>query len=153
MVQWLRIHLPVQGTWVQSLVWADSMCCGAAEPVSCDYWARLLYWALTLPRLLTPCSATRVAIKWEARTPPLESSPCLLQLQKAYTQWWRLSAAKKKKIYNGKESEKMYICVYVYIRTYVTESVCCLLETNTLWINYTSIKNKFFNSMKWKKNY
>ena len=25
-VQWLRIHLPMQGTWVQSLVWEDPTC-------------------------------------------------------------------------------------------------------------------------------
>ena len=25
-VQWLRIHLPMQGTWVGSLVWEDSTC-------------------------------------------------------------------------------------------------------------------------------
>ena len=32
-VQWLRICLPVYGTWVQSLVQEDPMCCGAAGPV------------------------------------------------------------------------------------------------------------------------
>ena len=25
-VQWIRIHLPVQGTWAQSLVWEDPTC-------------------------------------------------------------------------------------------------------------------------------
>ena len=32
-IQWLRIHLPKQGTWVQSLVREDSTCCGATKPV------------------------------------------------------------------------------------------------------------------------
>ena len=32
-VQWLRIHLLMQGTWVQSLVQEDSTCLGAAELV------------------------------------------------------------------------------------------------------------------------
>ena len=32
-VQWLRIHLPMQDTCIQSLVHEDSMCRGAAEPV------------------------------------------------------------------------------------------------------------------------
>ena len=36
-VQWLRVHLPMQETWVQSLVWEDPSCCGAAEPVSSNY--------------------------------------------------------------------------------------------------------------------
>ena len=31
MVQWLRIHLPMQRTWVRSLVWESSTCCGATE--------------------------------------------------------------------------------------------------------------------------
>ena len=26
MVQWLRICLPIQGTWVRSLVWEDPTC-------------------------------------------------------------------------------------------------------------------------------
>ena len=36
-VQWLRIHLPMQGTRVQSLVWEDSACCKAAKPEPCNY--------------------------------------------------------------------------------------------------------------------
>ena len=30
--QGLRICLLMQGTWVQSLVWEDSICCGATKP-------------------------------------------------------------------------------------------------------------------------
>ena len=32
--QWLRICLPMQGTWVRALVWEDPTCCGATGPVS-----------------------------------------------------------------------------------------------------------------------
>ena len=32
-VQWLRIRLPMQGTWVQSLVWEDSARSGATKPM------------------------------------------------------------------------------------------------------------------------
>ena len=32
MVQWLRTHLPMQGTQVRSLVQEDSACCGATKP-------------------------------------------------------------------------------------------------------------------------
>ena len=32
--QWLRVCLPMQGTWVQALVWEDPTCHGAAGPVS-----------------------------------------------------------------------------------------------------------------------
>ena len=38
-VQWLRIHLPVQGTWVQALVREDPTCRGAAKPMWHNYWA------------------------------------------------------------------------------------------------------------------
>ena len=34
MVQWLRICLPMQGTWVRALVWEDPTCRGATRPVS-----------------------------------------------------------------------------------------------------------------------
>ena len=36
-VQWLRIHLPMQGTRVQALVWEDSTCHGATKPVGHNY--------------------------------------------------------------------------------------------------------------------
>ena len=45
--QWLRIHLPVQGTWVRALVWEDPTCRAATKPVSHNYWARV-------PQLLKP---------------------------------------------------------------------------------------------------
>ena len=35
--QWLRICLPMQGTWVRALVWEDPTCRGATRPVSHDY--------------------------------------------------------------------------------------------------------------------
>ena len=31
--QWIRIGLPVEGTWVQSLVHEDSTCLGASKPM------------------------------------------------------------------------------------------------------------------------
>ena len=36
-VQWLRIYLPIQGTWVESLVWEDSTCRGASKAVRHNY--------------------------------------------------------------------------------------------------------------------
>ena len=32
-VQWLRICLPMQGTWVRALVWEDPTCRGATKPM------------------------------------------------------------------------------------------------------------------------
>ena len=36
-MQWLRIHLPMQGTWVRSLVWEDPTCPGATKPMYHNY--------------------------------------------------------------------------------------------------------------------
>ena len=58
-VQWLRIHLPMQGTWVRALVWEDPTCHRATKPVHNNYWACALepvnhnYWA-HVPQLLKP---------------------------------------------------------------------------------------------------
>ena len=35
--QWLRIHLPMQGTHVRALVLKDPTCCGATKPVCHNY--------------------------------------------------------------------------------------------------------------------
>ena len=35
----LRIHLPMPGTQVWFLVQEDPTCCGASEPVCCNYWS------------------------------------------------------------------------------------------------------------------
>ena len=55
--QWLRIHLPFQGTWVQALVREDPTCHGATKPMRHNYWACAQeptshnYWA-HVPQLL-----------------------------------------------------------------------------------------------------
>ena len=35
--QWLRILLPIKGTWVRALVREDPTCRGATKPVRCNY--------------------------------------------------------------------------------------------------------------------
>ena len=35
--QWLRIHLPMQGTWVRALVREDPICRGATKPMRHNY--------------------------------------------------------------------------------------------------------------------
>ena len=77
--QWLRIHLPMQGTRVWSLVQEDPTCRGATEPVCHNYWACALepashnYWAHAprahMPQLLSPRS--------RAHTPQLLKPTCL----------------------------------------------------------------------------
>ena len=74
--QWLRIHLPMQGTQI----WEDPRYWGATKPVHYNYWACALepgshnYWSHLL-QLLKP-SCTRVSApqrekppQWEAEAP------------------------------------------------------------------------------------
>ena len=70
-VQWIRICLPMQETWVWSLVQEDSTCHGATMPVSHSYWPCAPrprshnYWSLS-PRAHAPHKKPQ---KWEACTP------------------------------------------------------------------------------------
>ena len=38
MIQWLRIFLPMQGTWFRSLIWEDPTCCRTAKPARHNSW-------------------------------------------------------------------------------------------------------------------
>ena len=73
-IQWLRIHLPMQGTWVLSLVWEDSTCHGATKLIGHSYWAHT-------PQLPKPAWSRRSALQqerpwqWETHTPQAERSP------------------------------------------------------------------------------
>ena len=68
-VQWLRIRLPMQETWVRALVQEDPTCRGATKPVRHNYWACALepvshnYWTC-MPRAHAPQQAE--PLQWEA---------------------------------------------------------------------------------------
>ena len=70
--QWLRIHLPMQGTRVWALVQGDPTCHGVTKPVRHSYWACALepvshnYWART-PRAYAP--QQEKPLQWEAHAP------------------------------------------------------------------------------------
>ena len=80
MAQWIRIHLPMQGTQVWALVQGDPTCCGATKPVLHKYWACALeptshnYWART-PQLLRLRATTTEAHMPRARAPQQEKPP------------------------------------------------------------------------------
>ena len=88
-VQWLRIHLPMQGTRVWALVQEDPTCRRATKPVCHNYWACALeptchnYWAhvpqlLSLlsrarePQLLSPSATSTEACAPRGCAPPQE---------------------------------------------------------------------------------
>ena len=87
--QSLRIRLPMQGTWVWSLVWEDPTCCGATKPMCHNYWAcapRLLKPARSracVLQLLSPHAATTEACAPRAHASQQEKPPqweaCALQ--------------------------------------------------------------------------
>ena len=69
--QWLRIHLPMQATWVRALVREDPTCRGATKPMHHNYRACALepsshnYWARA-PRV---CALQQdKPPQWEAHT-------------------------------------------------------------------------------------
>ena len=68
-----KIHLPVQGMWVQSLAWEDATYCRATEAF--------------VPQLLKPSHP-------RAQTP--QQAP---QLEKTHAQQWRPRTAKNKHIF------------------------------------------------------
>ena len=80
--QWIRIHLPVQGTQVQSLVQEDSTCCRATMPACHNY---------CVPRVM-PCNSR----SHHSKNPEHRNSGPRSQLQKACTKQWRPSTAKSK---------------------------------------------------------
>ena len=53
--QQIGIYLPMQGTWVRSLVQEDPKLCRASKPVWHNYWAAL---QTREPQLLSPSAAT-----------------------------------------------------------------------------------------------
>ena len=80
--EWIRIHLPMQETWVRSLVQEDPTYHEATKPMCHNYWAHALQQEK--PQQGEACT-------------PQQSSPCSLQLEKAHTQQWRPSAARNEK--------------------------------------------------------
>ena len=83
--RWQRIHLPMQETWVRSLIQEDPTCC-RPEPVRHNCWACAL--ALRL-RLLKPwCLGARAPQRegppqWDAWALQLDSSLRSSQLEKS----------------------------------------------------------------------
>ena len=98
-MQWLRICLPIQGAWVQSLVLEEPTCCGATKPMCHNYWAcalepashnywsphaleptRCNYWAHA-PQLLKPAHSRARAPQqekppqWEVHAPQRRAAP------------------------------------------------------------------------------
>ena len=87
-IQWLRICLPMQETWVWSLVWEDPTSRGATKPMFHNFWTCALepgglhYWSLSTPEFVlcskrSPCNENPVHHNQSSPyLPLLEKSPC-----------------------------------------------------------------------------
>ena len=83
-VQWLRIHLPMQGTWVRSLVQEDSTCHGATKPVPQLLSLSSRAWEPQplKPGSLEPMLCNKRSHCQEKPVQHGQSSPCSLQPEK-----------------------------------------------------------------------
>ena len=110
---WIRIHFPMQGTQVWSLVQEDSTSLGATMPACHNFWVGSLepesrsYWApvplLLEPSGLEPRTAARGAHTPRTRAPPerpAQWEACSAQVGKACTQQWRPSTTEKEWMIN-----------------------------------------------------
>ena len=83
-VQWLKkkkIHLPMQETWVRSLVWEDHTCPRATEAHVPQLWSlcsRVWEPQLLRPRALEPMLCNKRSQRNEKPAPQLEHSPTRL---------------------------------------------------------------------------
>ena len=73
MVQWLRIHLLMQGTQIQSLVWEDSTCQGATKPVHHQCWAYALESSCC--NYIIPAAAAESLQSCPTLCDPIDGSP------------------------------------------------------------------------------
>ena len=81
LVQWIRVHLPVQGTWVWPPVREDAACLRATKPVCHKYWAPIPEqaswneWGPHAPQLLKPlCLEPVLSSKRSPTSPQLEKT-------------------------------------------------------------------------------
>ena len=97
----VKSPLPMQGTWIWSLVWEDPTPYRAAKPVSHNYWAHTLepgslnYWAACT---LEPCPAAREATVTRGQRAATREQLCSPRPEKAGARQQRPSAAKNRLI-------------------------------------------------------
>ena len=73
-VQCLRIHVPMQGTWVWALVWEDLTCCRAPSPMHHSYRARAP--TAPAPQQEKPPQACTLQLESSFHSTATRESPC-----------------------------------------------------------------------------
>ena len=92
--EWIRVHLPKQGTWVRSLVPEDPTCSWATKPVCCKYWTNA-------PQLLSLhayslCPVTRKVISMRSQHSAKTSSPPLATTRESPCKAVKIQCSHKK---------------------------------------------------------
>ena len=88
-VRWLRIHLPMQGTRIQPLVWEDSTCYMVSKPKLLSQHSRACKPQVLKPTHLEPVLCNKRSHHNDEPLHYNEKYPCLLQLEKAHVQQQR----------------------------------------------------------------
>ena len=102
-IQWIRTHLPTQGTQVWSLVQKDPTCHRATRPVCHNYRARMLQ--LLKPTCQEPMLHNkRSRHSGKAHVPQLGSSPQSLQRKKAQHSHKQSTRKSHKKFKQGNQT-------------------------------------------------
>ena len=100
MVQYLRIHLPTQGTWIRSLVQEDPTCCRATKarsPQLLSQCSRACELPSTEPMSPRVCALQQEKLpQWEARTLQWRGAPGSPPSEKARAQQEAQHSQKKK---------------------------------------------------------
>ena len=68
-VHWIRIHLPMQGTWVRFLVQEDSICWGASKPVHHKTQEATAMRSLSTATKESLCAATKAECTQKKKIP------------------------------------------------------------------------------------
>ena len=97
--QWIRIRLPMQGTWVRSLVWEDPTWTQETKPMSHSHWvpgSRVHEPQPLKAACLEPVLCNKRSHGMRNPCNEVNSNPHPLQLEKACIQQRRPRATKKK---------------------------------------------------------
>ena len=143
--QWLRVHLPMQGTRVRALVREDPTCCRATKPVRHNCWACALepashnYWG-QVPQLLKPTCLELVLQnkekppQWEAHAPQRRVALARHNQRKAWkacVQQQRPNTAKKKSLSIKFPTFDKSVTTY-FTKVYSHLCIECKTHTDTL---------------------
>ena len=126
--QWLRIHLPMQGTRVRALVREDPTGPGATKPMRHNYWS---------PRALSPWLHNNRSHHNERPEHRNEEKPPLATTRESLAQQRRPDTDQKKKK-RKKERKQWYICIHT---EYYTAMIYNYIQQPG-WITQTACKQK-----------